>query len=116
MGLTHIDGEVTGPTGKSIRVTFLVDSGASYCVLPEQAWKTIELTPLRSQVFFLADGTRLEREVSGCRLKAAGAEGDVPVILGKPGDEALLGVVALEVLGLMLDPFQRKLQPLKGRL
>jgi hypothetical protein len=33
------------------------------------------------------------------------------VILGEPGDEALLGVVTLENLGLVLHPFSRTLQP-----
>ena len=33
------------------------------------------------------------------------------MILGEPGDEALLGVVMLEILGLVLHPFDRTLQP-----
>jgi hypothetical protein len=32
------------------------------------------------------------------------------------GDEALLGVVTLEVLGLVLDPFNRALQPMRMSL
>jgi clan AA aspartic protease len=116
MGLTYIEGEVTGPAGRSTRVTFLVDSGAGYCLLPEDAWKAIGLTPRRSQTFILADGTRLERRISECHLRLAGEEGHVPVILGQPGDEALVGVIALEVLGLTLDPFRRQLQPARMRL
>jgi hypothetical protein len=38
------------------------------------------------------------------------------VILGEPGDDALLGAVTLEVLGLVLNPFSRTLQPLHGVL
>jgi hypothetical protein len=34
MGLTFIEGTVTGPSGKRRRVRFLVDSGASYSLLP----------------------------------------------------------------------------------
>jgi len=33
------------------------------------------------------------------------------VIFGEAGDEALLGVVTLEILGLVLRPFNRTLQP-----
>ena len=36
--------------------------------------------------------------------------------LGLAGDEALLGVVTLEVLGLVLDPFNRTLQPMRMSL
>jgi hypothetical protein len=33
------------------------------------------------------------------------------VILGEPGDEPLLGVVTLEILGIVLHPFKRTLEP-----
>ncbi len=35
------------------------------------------------------------------------------VILGEGNDEALLGVLTLEALGLMLNPFNRELVPMK---
>lgn len=34
MGITYIEGVVTGPTGKQARVRFLMDSGATYTLLP----------------------------------------------------------------------------------
>ncbi len=40
-------------------------------------------------------------------------EGHSPVILGEPSDEALLGVVTLEILGLVFNPFNRTLQPMR---
>jgi hypothetical protein len=39
------------------------------------------------------------------------AIGLTPVILGEPGAEALFGVVTLEILGLVLNPFNRTVQP-----
>jgi hypothetical protein len=36
-----------------------------------------------------------------------------PVILGEQGDQPLLGVVTLEILGLILNPFSRELQPMR---
>jgi hypothetical protein len=36
--------------------------------------------------------------------------------LGQPGDEPLLGVVTLEILGLVLNPFNRQLQPMRMML
>jgi hypothetical protein len=38
------------------------------------------------------------------------------VVLGEPGDAAVLGVVTLEILGLVLNPFTRTLQPMRMRL
>ena len=113
MGVTFIEGVVTGPKGRKATVRFLVDSGATYTLLPEKAWKEIELVPKRTLTFTLVDGTTIERRVSECHISLPQGEGHTPVILGEPGDEALLGMVTLEVLGLMLNPFTRELQPMR---
>jgi hypothetical protein len=39
-----------------------------------------------------------------------------PVVLGEADDQALLGVVTLEILGLILNPFKRALQPTRTLL
>jgi len=113
MGISYIEGTVTGPTGKRAAVRLLVDSGATYTLLPEKVWKEIELVPKRTVTFTLADGTTVERRVSECHISLPQGEGHTPVILGEPGDEALLGVVTLEILGLILNPFTRELQPMR---
>ncbi len=113
MGLTFIEGVVRGPTGKQASVSFLVDSGATHTVLPLDVWQAIELSPKRSMTFTLADGTSIERKVSECHITLPQGEGHTPVILGEAGDEALLGVVTLEILGLVLNPFNRTLQPMR---
>jgi clan AA aspartic protease len=94
-------------------VRFLVDSGATYTLLPHGVWQQIGLTPKRKAGFSLADGTVLERAVSECHITLPQGEAQTPVILGSPGDEALLGVVTLEILGLVLNPFTRELQPMR---
>jgi len=116
MGVTYVRGTVTGPSGKKSKVRFLVDSGAAYTLLPEKAWKAIGLKPKRSQTFSLPDGTEVERQISECHIALPLGEGHTPVILGESRDEALLGVVTLEELGLVLNPFDRTLQPMRGML
>lgn len=113
VGVTYVEGVATGPTGKQATVRFLVDSGATYSLLPFDVWQAIELRPKRSFAFTLADGTTIERQVSECHLSLPQGEDHTPVILGEPGDEALLGVVTLEILGLVLNPFSRQLQPMR---
>ncbi len=110
MGLTCIEGVVTGPAGARV-VRLLIDSGAKYSLLPPADWRAIGLTPRRRVTFVLADGTEIERDVSECHIALSQGEGHSPVILGETGDEALLGVVTLENLGLVLHPFSRTLQP-----
>lgn len=113
MGVTYIEGTATGSTGKQENVRLLVDSGATYTLLPESVWKSLELKPKRTVTFSLADGTTVERTVSECYLILPQGEAHTPVILGEKADEALLGTVTLEILGLVLNPFNRTLQPMR---
>ena len=113
MGITYIEGQVRGPTGKEESVRFLVDSGATYSLIPQAAWKALELQARRTVSFSLADGTTVERQVSEAYIVLPQGEGHSPVILGEKDDEALLGVVTLEILGLVLNPFNRTLQPMR---
>ena len=63
--------------------------------------------------FTLADGTRIERKLSECRLSLMERSRRAPVVLGERGDEALLGAVTLEEFGLMLNPLNRTLAPMR---
>lgn len=113
MGITYIDGSVRGPRGEQ-NVQFLIDSGATYSLLPERVWNALGLAPERELRFTLADGTTVHRQVSECEFFVSGAHAHAPVVLGEPGDpDALLGVVTLENLGLVFDPFRRTLHPMR---
>lgn len=113
MGVTYVEAQVKGPTGKQESVRFLIDSGATYSLLPKAVWKAIELKPKRRLSFTLADGTAVERSVSEAFVVLPQGEAHTPVILGEEGDEALLGVVTLEILGLVFNPFDRTLRPMR---
>jgi len=113
MGITYVEGQVKGPSGKKETVQFLVDSGATYSLLPKKVWETIGLEPQRMLSFSLADGTLIERSVSEAFVIFPQGEAHTPVILGEEGDEALLGVVTLEILGLVFNPFDRTLHPMR---
>ncbi len=62
MGLTFVEATVTGSSGKLRQVQFLVDSGASYTLLPLDVWQDLGLKPKRKVTFTLADGTRMNIE------------------------------------------------------
>lgn len=110
MGVTYIEGQVKGPSGKQENVKFLVDSGVTYSLLPKTAWEAIGLKPKRKLSFTLADGTTIERSVF---ITFPQGEAHTPIILGQEDDEALLGVVTLEILGLVFNPFDRTLHPMR---
>ena len=113
MGLPYIEGTAKSDDGKEAQVTFLVDNGAGYTLLPLEVWQELGLAAIREQRFVLADGTRIQRSISNCRIILPQGETPTPVILGEEGDEPLLGVVTPEELGLMLNPFSRTLQPMQ---
>jgi clan AA aspartic protease len=117
VGLSFIQGTVRGPTGITAEVRFLIDSGAVYSLLPHAVWTAIGLTAKREMEFALADGTTVRRAVSECHLSLSQRDGHTPVVLGEPGDaEALLGVITLEILGLVFDPFRRTFHPMRAVL
>jgi predicted aspartyl protease len=116
MGLVRVEMEVSRDGGPRETVDFLVDSGAVYSVLPGRVWRTLGLKSQRILKFSLADGTPIRRGVSECRFSYQGIEASSPVILGERRDEALLGTVTLETLGLVLNPFDRTLKPMRMML
>src|SRR5262245_9735459 len=109
MGITYVHAKLSRPDGRGAAhdVRFLVDSGAIYSVLPEQIWRALRLKPQRRVEFSLADGTPIERGVSEGRFEIRTHAATSPVVLGEANDEALLGAVTLETLGLMLNPLTR---------
>ena len=114
MGLTFIEGLAHGPSGLEETVNFLVDSGAGYSLLPDRVWQSLGLEPTREERFVLADGTVVSRNVSFCYMVLPQGEGYSPVVLGEVGDDqALLGAVTLENLGLVLNPFSRTPHPMR---
>jgi len=116
MRLTYVEGTLTGPKGKTATLRLLVDSGATYTLVPYDVWTALDLAPKRTQTFTLADGTQISRAISECHLSLPEGDGYTPVILGETGDEALLGAVTLEILGLVLHPFKRTLEPMRMML
>ena len=115
MGITYIEGHLSGATGTQDSVRFLVDSGATYSLLPKSVWEPIGLKPKREMLFSLADGTLIHRPVSECHLVLPQDDAHTPVILGDD-DQVLLGVVTLDIFGLMFNQFNRTLQPMKVML
>jgi len=114
MGLVYIDCIVKHGM-KSVKVRFLVDSGATYTVLTRSVWEELGLKPLGEIEFILADGTVIKRGISEVILELPGyGERHTPVVLGEKEDENLLGIVTLEIFGLILDPFKRELRPIRA--
>src|SRR5436190_17042661 len=94
-------------------VNFLIDSGAVYSLVPTATLRKLGIRPHRTVDFPLADGTTITRRVGDAYFELQGEGGAAPVIFGEKGDEPLLGATTLESLGLVLDPFKRRLIPMR---
>jgi clan AA aspartic protease len=114
MGLTVLRVEVGNPANPdtTVALQFLVDSGATYSVVPADVLEGLGIRPLGGEEFRLADGTSVRRRTGGAFFKYGDRVGVANVIFGEPGDSTLLGVLTLEALGYALDPLRRELRPL----
>lgn len=90
-------------------VSLLVDAGAALSWIPREVLGKLGLAPISRLPFTLADGRRLERDITPVLLTIDGRKAPVPVAFGEPGEEAVLGATALEILGFMVDPVGKKL-------
>src|SRR3989442_453370 len=115
MGLTtqKLIVKETRRTRRKETVKFLIDSGAVYSLVPRTTLKRLGIRPHREVDFSMADGTILTRQVGDAYFEFQGTGGAAPVIFGEKGDEPLLGATTLESIGLVLDPFKRRLIPMR---
>jgi len=92
-------------------VELLVDSGASYSIIGEDVLRKLEVRPLGERSFTLANGERIVRKIAGVQIRVGERTGLSPVIFGQVSDQPVLGVTALEELGLEVDPTTKVLKP-----
>jgi len=98
---------------QSVEISFLVDSGAVFSLVPGRLLDELGIKPHRKVDFSLADGTLISRRVGDAYFEVNGEGGAAAVIYGEEGDDALLGATTLESLGLVLNPFTRELHPMR---
>ena len=111
MGMTEVTLKVKNPRdpSKVFKGKFLVDSGATYTVVPETILKKLGIKPEGKEEFSLADGRSISRKVGNALYEYQGTNRAAPILFGEKDDSLLLGAFTLEALGLTLDPFKRKL-------
>jgi predicted aspartyl protease len=83
------------------------------CLVPRPVLARLGIAEQGKRRFRLADGTTIERAVGIAALKVAGQITGTDVIFGEPNDKPLIGVTALEQIGLAPDPVTGQLKPLE---
>ncbi len=101
----------------SVAVEALVDTGATYSVIPAGALRELGIAPTRTITFELADQSEVSYGVGNAMFTAMGVSGVAPVAFGDDDAEPIMGAVTLEALMLMVDPIAQELVPrLRARL
>jgi clan AA aspartic protease len=114
MGLKEVTARITGfvPTAKSYEALFLVDTEATDSLVPADELEKIGIAKEGKTSYELADGTAREYSFGLARIEFMGDTTAGRVIFGEPGCELLLGVTALESVGIMVDPANQTLKRL----
>ena len=91
---------------------FLVNTGATDCMAPAEELERLGLKREGKTSYELADGTVREYSFGLVKIEFMGETTAGRVIFGDTGSEPLLGVTALESVGIMVDPANRTLRRL----
>ena len=115
MGTFNVEFEIGDFAGNRFeRVEALVDSGATYTVIPSALLADLGVKPHRTMTFELADGSLIERDFGRVWVRLDEGEEVSPVIFGDDDDAPLLGAVTLENLGQGIDLVNQRIVPVKA--
>ena len=114
MGATHVTVRITNPadSDRYWEGLFLVDTGATDSLVPRPHLEAIGLEPRGRRVYELADGRELVVDVTAAVIEFMGEFVGGTVIFGDADAEPLLGVTALESVGIEVDPVNQRLRRL----
>ena len=121
MGLVHVTVALRASekSRKQYQADFLVDSGATDSMAPASALTKAGIKKRGRMAYELANGSTVEYDFGLVEIEFMGELTSGRVIFGPDHCEPLLGVTALESVGILVDPASRRLTrlpaiPLKG--
>ena len=114
MGAIHVTVTIRNPAEPDMAWDglFLVDTGATDCLVPRQWLESIGLAPKGQRTYELADGSELRMDVTTADVEFTGEIVGATIIMGDIDAEPLLGVTALDSVGIEVDPRNQTLRQL----
>jgi len=107
----HVHQRVKLSAEKTATVRMLVDTGATFSVIPESLARAVGIKRLRRSVAItLADGRRVKLDAGTAIFRIGKREAPATILVGGVV-EPILGVETLEALGLTVDSRRRRLAP-----
>lgn len=116
MGLTHVAVTIRNSrTSDSFTKDFLIDTGATESMAPATDLRRIGIQPMGRREYELASGELAMFEFGLAEISFMGEITAGQVLFGPDNTEPLLGVIALESAGLIVDPKNQTLRRLLVR-
>jgi len=114
MGFMHVTVRLRtlAPANGGYEADFLVDTGGTDSLAPRTELQKIGIQPVDKTVYELADGSIEEYEYGLAEISFMGEVTAGRIIFGPDEAEPLLGVTALESVGITIDPANRTLKRL----
>jgi clan AA aspartic protease len=91
----------------------LVDTGSAYSVVPRPIAEMLGVETMRIQRVIFASGVAEQWPLGAVAIEYEGQHCPTAAFIGPPGGEVLLGAIALETLGLAVDPVNLRLVPME---
>ena len=112
MGTTHVTVKITNPAQPKdcYESLFLVDTGAIDSVVPRSSLMKLGLVPEGTRTYELADGSRVQMDITIAKVEFMGEVVGQTIVFGEDGIEPILGVTALESVGIGVDPQNQSLK------
>ena len=101
-----------GDTSRRWEALFLVDTGAMDCYVPAGRLRDIGIVPVGRRKRVLPDGSPLSLDAGVAQIEFMGEVVGATVIFGDEEAEPLLGLTALESVGIEVDPQNQRLKRL----
>ena len=115
LGETRVQVTLEGPAG-SADLEMLVDTGATITTVPQGVARRIGVRVEEVVDAKLADGTVRQFGMGEARLRLRGLTKTIGVLVVPDGEESLLGLTALELFRLKVNPVTRELEPAEYKL
>ena len=110
MGHTWVEAKIANPlTGQDVKVVALVDTGATFTVVPSWIHEKLGLKVVGKKKVETAKGYA-DLDESFALVEVEGKQGVTPILISKELKDVLIGVLTLEALGLTVDPTTGKLK------
>ncbi|MCY4622003.1 MAG: hypothetical protein OXD34_09285 [bacterium] len=100
--------------GRSLDFDAMVDTGASYTIVPAGMLNGLGVLPIDKLRLVLADGRRVEYDLGRAFATIDGRTELTLVLFGEENTSPLLGAYTLEGLRLAADPVHQRLVPAVG--